>query len=99
MASPALLFHPALILSAALTAIRGMPPAAPRPPILERLASAGRIDHARMRRDRATTSHRRDQRRRLVSVMKSDRIRGASDRRQGSQLADARDDQANRPEK
>ena len=39
MAAPALLFHPALFLSAALTAIRGMPPAAPRPPILGALAS------------------------------------------------------------
>ena len=33
MAAPALLFNPALFLSAALTAMRGMPPAAPRPPI------------------------------------------------------------------
>jgi hypothetical protein len=48
MASPALLFHPALILSAALTAIRGMPPAAPRPPILEALASQGASTTARI---------------------------------------------------
>jgi flavin-dependent dehydrogenase len=41
MAAPALLFHPALFLSAALTAIRGMPPAAPRPPILDAFASQG----------------------------------------------------------
>jgi 2-polyprenyl-6-methoxyphenol hydroxylase-like FAD-dependent oxidoreductase len=37
MAAPAALFHPALFLSAALTAARGMPPAAPRPAILDAL--------------------------------------------------------------
>jgi 2-polyprenyl-6-methoxyphenol hydroxylase-like FAD-dependent oxidoreductase len=39
MAAPALLFHPALFLSAGLAAIRGMPPAAPRPAVLDMLRS------------------------------------------------------------
>jgi hypothetical protein len=52
MASPALLFHPALILSAALTAIRGMPPAAPRPPILDALPAQGASTIARAATER-----------------------------------------------
>jgi 2-polyprenyl-6-methoxyphenol hydroxylase-like FAD-dependent oxidoreductase len=45
MAAPALLFHPALFVSAGLAAIRGMPPAAPRPPLLDSLG-AGSLDPA-----------------------------------------------------
>jgi 2-polyprenyl-6-methoxyphenol hydroxylase-like FAD-dependent oxidoreductase len=42
MARPSSLFHPALFLSAGLAAVRGMPPAAPRPAVLESLAPPDR---------------------------------------------------------
>jgi hypothetical protein len=39
-AAPAVLFQPTLFLSAGIAAVRGMPPAAPRPPVLEGLGAA-----------------------------------------------------------
>ncbi len=44
MGSPLLLFHPALFASAARSVLRGRPPAAPRPAVLDALTPAGPQD-------------------------------------------------------